>query len=1409
MRRRIVPVRALSALALAMAVVFAGAIPGQAAGAAPPTGGTAQNAQPAVLDRLTLPNGDRATVYDSGLVQVLSKDNRHVTYRAYPGIRAVDPGPGAKLGLIDRTRLITDLLQGPQQPYAKDTVLVVLAPGVTAANDVGTAAARTSPGAAPAYTSDAATNRLLGRLGVDRMERLFRTFDRGALSAMHASAKTSTGAPLLDISNAYRLHVTGASVLDAVGQLLQSRAAVYASPDWQVASTQATGVALPGTASAVRAPAAPPTTATIPTNVAVSASGQSMLNAPSTNAVAAYDEVTRSLGQLPGTGEIITNVSIGDLDDASAAANPADPCFNFVQAFGPTTRVDGGQRFLDMPSLPLIPTFTADPSGNLNGLGEVCGVDPGLGEVGLDFSVMAPLPHDQQRPGEVGAGLGDLLGIAPGASYRLVVPGSNRPGLSDIDGALLGAGAQVPTPNVITASLGIGLDGFGFPGRYLEDDPLSESVIASLVHSRGIVVTISANDGTRTFTNVAISPTGGAVATDLVPTGGTPTDINDVAQSTVPSRDLDSGSIDVGGTTLDDIFAAPPQFATGASVAQHAYAETRWTGFTSFASGFGGRVNVSAPSDNVVALTHHAGGSFDSVDLSLSGGTSASAPEVAAAAAVVLQVARVTGHPFSNPGEVRSFLVSTGDAVPQVPQADQTLRIGPQINLGRGVENLLRQGGTIVTPAAPRVAVAQRRGLGLLDGAFETDTDPANIDLAGPSGTGRNQLAWITIAPDWEGLTDGATFSLTVTGRTTPVLATTRWARLQPAQILAAAGLPLVSTTPRTVPLTYRATVGGTTVTANVSLTFGPASAGVQGFALAPRVPAVVTGAQIPVTYDLTGVTGLASPTLVVSEPGRVDPATGQQFHPAFTMPLTAPSGTVQVPVSALQGGGIYGIGIQLDATPDYSDFAFTRVAPTAATRPAAPLLSSGGSTPGHFLEIPFGGSFQVRWDVSGVAGANGAMIEVSAPGPTIFNNSNPFNNPNGTGRDRNGLDAGSVFVASVTGTTGTTTLSAAAAGLTATLNHVVRVVATRSGAQVGEASDVSTIVRDGVRTADGGFVNQGFGVASGGGTGFITSAQVTSSGDVLSSVQTFDQTTETVTSTVATRTNLAFTSTGWGLWGGGVGLVGEQDVHTGLTNVFDTINPVSAGRLQPGAWTPPNAGAPGVMYAATNQVDANGAFMFFDVTTGTWPVYSSNIPANTFSPLRDTSGALTGLGFPNAVGIDENTTTRTAVSVFQDLTRVCAAPDTIVTTDLTSGTSTSFTGVGGGLPANIVVDSTTNKAAVVDQCGASLNIYDLASRTGTVAPLPGAPGVYAAADSQHGLFLVEQFTGSDVGVNNNAMSQLTVLDELGHVVSTQQKINILGTPLLLGVHNLQVDPARRIVYAFGPGAQQLQPLAY
>ncbi len=119
-------------------------------------------------------------------------------------------------------------------------------------------------------------------------------------------------------------------------------------------------------------------------------------------------------------------------------------------------------------------------------------------------------------------------------------------------------------------------------------------------------------------------------------------------------------------------------------------------------------MNVSAPGDNIEALSL-IGPSYDSVGVGIAGGTSASAPEAAAAAAVALQVARLSGHPFTSAPQVRDYLAATGTAVSNPPQSDVALNVGPQVDVRKIVEQLLAGSGKPVHPGIARVAVQGRR----------------------------------------------------------------------------------------------------------------------------------------------------------------------------------------------------------------------------------------------------------------------------------------------------------------------------------------------------------------------------------------------------------------------------------------------------------------------------------------------------------------------------------------------------------------------------------------------------------------------------------------------------------------------------------------------------------------------------
>lgn len=1419
---------------------------GQSAAAQPPSA----QAKPTIVYRdLALPGGESATVYSNGLAEIYTAGHSSVEYRMLPvGQVPSQYLPGSVLP--PKGELIAELSKAAPAPYARGAVEVVLNSGVTA-----TAPARTVPAsvltrmrqartasalaaAAPKYTTSGALNTVLGRLGVSGMSRLFSAASPTALARLSKSAASAAGHPVLDLNEAYVLHVTDASVPAAVSRLLASAQVAYAAPDWTVAamdtspvkvtsSQQAHAVAaqraVPA-ASRVQASAAPrasssPSLPSLPSNYALADSMQALLNKPGVDWVPAYETLEARYGQLPGTGQVITDVSLGDLDSAGLPAS--DPCSFWSSVFGATTIVQNGQRYLDLPSMPLIPTYTASSTATLDPTGEVCGVDPFDTEIGLDFAMMSPLPHNLQRPGATGSGFTDLLGIAPGASYRLVVPASSSPTISDIDAAFLAAAQQTPKPNVITASLGFGLDSEGFPSRYLEDDPLTETLVYSLVHADHIVVSISANDGLRTSTNAAVAPSGGSAATNVAPPGTTPTSLDDVQFSTAPSLDPDSGSIDAGGTTLDDIFAAPPQDPANAKLAaQHAFAEVRWDGFTTFSSGYGSRVNLSAPADNVIAVEHAFGGGPTDVTSDIIGGTSASAQEIGAAAADVLQAASLSGDRglASDPVAVRSWLVQTATPVPNVPQADRKLNVGPQVDVGSAVDDLIgTQSGFALDPGVARVAVEQRQTYpGQLDRLFLTNTDPAAISLAGAG-----QDDWLTIAPDWLGTpAPGSPYSLTVNGH---VLATTPFARLLPQQILTAAGQAFPPASATTVTLTYQGTFcrpGATNgcpgrgsqqvVTASIPVTFTAASGNPQP--LAPDVPAVVTGPTIPVSYNVANLAGFTAPQLVISEPGRVNPA-NPIFRPTYTQALSSPSGTVQVPVSALQGGGIYGIAIE--GAPNsffFTDFAYTRVQDAHSdVRPAAPLLSAPGSPPGHLLTIPYDGSFTVSWDVHGVPGATGAMLEISAAGPGEFGTYSTFNNPDGTIRDNNGIDSKSLYFARLPGADGTETLSGASVGLYAAMYHNVRVLPlTRDGSPAGEASDVSTISMDGVVPSDGGFANNGFGVSQSGSDGFLTSGQQTASGQILSSVETFNQTTNAITGTAvsATNTDLYGTLSGGasGIFHGDIGLYEDKNLSTGAFS-YQTLNPVATGTLG-SAWTPPSSDVAPLAPAENQATDTTA--MLSGLSTGA-TVFTSNIRADTFGPGYNLNPELSSFGYPFVTGLAQDTSTNTAIIGAADFTNL-GPPPTIITVNLSDGSMSSFTGVGSGYAEGAAVDSQTDMA-IVPASNTGIGIYNLATGAATDANPGGHIYESPTVDTSHSEFLVKEFVSPDASgntpPNNDTLSSIVVLGENGQVLRRLERFDFFNIFTTIIGHLVQVNPATGTGYTLGPGGQQLAPFSY
>ena len=1400
---RVVPLLAVVTIAVLSS-------PAVAHGAPPPT--------PALGDaqRFTLYDGSKVTLGPDGLGERTDPNGK--TTRPFAmvlprGRTALGDQPGPSREALVRR------LSVPQRTGTTGDVLVGLAAAQVDGNALG-------HGRRAAHTTDARVNTSLLAIGATTAAPLFATTPTAALGSLNRSAAAQFGGSV-DLARMYLVHVTGRTATQAAATLRSTPGVSYAAPDQYVSTMDTDPVPLPswvGSNGGAHPNAAPANA--LPANYGLQSSLQSYLNAGGVDLMGGYSDITDRLHELPGQGEIVTNVSLGDLTDQSMA----DGGDSYVSYYGPTTVVDNGQRYLDYPSLPRIPTYTVDPAGAVDPLGTVEGVDPLLGEVLLDFSMMAPLPHALQRPGETGSGATDLLGIAPGAQYRLVEPA--QPSFANIAVAMLAAAQQTPRPDVITASLGFGTDNIGFPGRYLEDDPLIRSVISTIVNQYGITMTISSNDGTRLYTPAGVGPDGGSTPTDRPAHGATATSIDDDATSTTPSVVPDTGAIDVGGTTTDDTIAVPPQ-AGGPLSSTGTLAETRLDGMTAFSSGFGTRVDLSAPSDNIPALMHqclnfgHCTPS-DAVT-SLSGGTSASAPMTAAAVADLLQVGKATGHPLT-PQSVRQVLQDTGRAVPTQPQVDRQLQVGRQIDITRAVEKLLG-GPPNGSPSIVRLSTAHRVTIGNAGANFVENTDPGAIDLSGPmdslgNPTGESLVGPITFGLDVTDLPRNAPLSYLLRVGQTEFRSDTPAIRVLPAQLLAAAGQPVASTSDRSVAVTAEVLYGNDVLAkTSETLTFGPTD-GTHVMAPAPVVaPVTPVGASVAVHYDLTGVTGVNDPQLIISSINHWSPYSAPLYRIAYTAPLSGSTGTVSVPASVFSaGGGVYGATILQDSARRIGGVAvpFRIAGSSADQRPNAPTLATPGGTFGHQATLSRAApTLRANWDVRNVAGATGAALEVSAPGPTIYNLLNTFTNQFGTTRDANGVDSPSTTWIDLPGTAGTTNLDLLKVGIPTSLNYTVRVVTTRHGQVVGQASPASSLEFDDGLVPDGGTVAD-FDINPGGASTVATATVGSAGAPATSTLTSYDPTTGGYGPAYAHDTsgeNVYF-------------LYGDDPVAHRLVAAsypwsgteqhlltFDTTdrNPVSDQpvdlnsqyNLIVGRVDPQRGRTDLLAWRGGDQADVVVPMNTATGTLGTPVLADNGTPGGHFYTMLDVQQASGKLDLGGSL-LGDLCVIRRAGFTTVDVDAGTAAPMT--------ATNRCMTGIASDQAGH--AELTVGPLYSYPMLPAA-RLQQADETTGTVGPLQdlGARSpMFPTVDTVHGLLVVGFLGGTDWQVNNNGMSAVGVYDlHTGAQVSFSERFNLFSAfgglvadfGALQGERGIQLDPATRTGWTYSPYGNQVQQFHY
>jgi hypothetical protein len=1443
-------------IATALVVGFAGTavvpLAASAAGSSPPV----QIKNTGHVQKFTLYDGSKVEVGPDGMGWRTDANGQHPRPFTAVGPQASSvlgdqPGP-------NRDELTRQLSTRYHSGSAPGTVLVALSSGTVNGARMASQQGHT---VRAAHTTDARVNSTLKAVGATSAQALLDGVPADRVAQLSGAASHRLGSYAVDLTRLYTMKITGSSA-EAARRLRATPGVAYAEPDFYVSPMDTGAIKLPGwvaakaahtppaSASAASSASASPSTGSagtpgtssrpssaLPDNFGLTSSLQSYLNSSGVDVAGAYADIAARFGQIPGQGETITNVSVGDLTD-QAMADAGD---SYVKYFGPTTIVQNGQRYLDYPSLPLIPTYTVDQAGAVNPLGTVEGVDPNLGEVLLDFSVMSPLPHDRQRADAQGSGPTDLLGIAPGANYRLVEP--TQPTFTNILTAMVAAAQQSPKPNVITASLGFGTDVHGFAGRYLEDDPVIESVVAGLVQHDGIAVTISSNDGTRMFTPAPVGPDGGSIPTNLPVKGQRPTSVADDAMSTTPSVVPDSGAIAVGGTTLDDTVAVPPQNG-GPLSRSGTFAETRLDGSTNLSSGFGTRVNVSAPSDNIVALNHACCTASSAVPV-LTGGTSASAPMTAAAVADVLQVARLTGHPM-DPAAVRTLLEQTGRAVATQPQIDRDLHVGPQIDVTRAVEKVL--GG----PASPRtqivrLSVAHRAAIGGAGADFTEMTDPNAIDLSGPvvdpiiqEHGGEGLVGPITIGVDAIGVPRQGPVTYVLRVGSHEYTSTTPSIRLLPAELLADTGQPLASKRNRTVSVSMQIRRGPNQVLASATqtLTFGPTD-GTHEMAPAPVVaPVVAAGKPVTVQYDLTGLRKensigtplLENPQLIVSSINHWSPFAAPLYRIGYAIPLKDTKGTVTVPGSAFAAGaGVYGVAVLQN--PDLGfvgAVASLRIdGGSLAQRPAAPTVAASGDALGHQATIDRADSqFRVSWNASAVPGATGATLEISAPGPGIYGLYNNFTNANGSGRDDNGVDSGSTYYGALPAVAGTRTFDAKALGLPSSLHYSVRVFATAGRHPIGQASASSSLEYDDGLAPDGAAVTD-FDINPGGASTVATAMTDGSGRPVDSSLYSYTPSTATYGPTYAH----ADSGNAYVLYGSDPTqhrvLAGEypwngtqQHVLTYDTDTHQQI-----------ADAPIDAATGYKLFGGRVDEQRHRAALL---------AHRGGDDADVLLPVDTTSGTVgkaveadngSGSGFYSMLDIDRSTGKVDLVGSMIAIGDLCIVKRSGYTTvDLDRGTAAPMTPIN-RCDTGVASDQAGNAEVTIGPLSsfspsgpmlpqARLQQVDEASgQAGDVQLLEPSAPLFPVVDTAHHLLIVGFLGGKDWHVNNNGMSAIGVYDlRTGAQVSLDERFDLIPTVfsslttqlgVLLSERGIQLDPATRTGWTYGPNNTQVQQFHY
>jgi len=336
-----------------------------------------------------------------------------------------------------------------------------------------------------------------------------------------------------------------------------------------------------------------------------------------------------------------------------------------------------------------------------------------------------------------------------------------------------------------------------------------------------------------------------------------------------------------------------------------------------------------------------------------------------------------------------------------------------------------------------------------------------------------------------------------------------------------------------------------------------------------------------------------------------------------------------------------------------------------------------------------------------------------------------------------------------------------------------------------------------------------GFDIDQNGTGGVLAEAQTLNNGNILAAVETFDQNTGKILN-VLIKTNTLDDYLTLGIVANSVGLV-EREHEISFLNIqrsFLTINPMSGNKFT-GKWTPPVGQKHLISRVSRNQGSSNSAVFAEDNSGNFIPsIFGSNVAANTFGPIIRISDSTNYGSFPPPIAL--NTKTNRAYLAGGNGCFGCIP--VIGVADLTRGTFTEFNGVGFGFVNGIAIDSEDNIACTTTEDDASVEFYDLTTRSGFSELLPNSgsnqffSGADVEYDSIHKLFLVAQPNSSSAPSG----STIYVYDINGVLVNTLNGFSFSNAFNVVSAH-IALNPAKRIGFVDGPAANvsSIQSFSY